>query len=229
LRALGARLLDADGADVPLGGAALGRAATLDLSGLDPRLASTRISIACDVDNPLTGPEGAAAVFGPQKGADPATVRLLDDALTRWAELLRATTGVDVVVPGSGAAGGFPAAFLATTPTRLVNGFDLVAELVGLTDAVAGADLVLTGEGSLDAQSLRGKGPIGVAELARAHGIDALALAGVVSAGAEELAARGVVGSAALVEVAPTREAALTEAARWLEEAAARLLTAHTR
>lgn len=220
LRALGARVLDASGAEVPLGGLGLREAVSLDLSGLEPRLAHVRISFACDVDSPLTGPDGAAVVFGPQKGADPAMVAELDAALVRWAALLGATTGVDVVVPGSGAAGGLPAAFLACADVRLRNGFDLVADLLGLAEAVAGADLVLTGEGSLDAQSLRGKGPIGVADLAHAQGIDVLAVAGVVTVDPLALAGHGVVGSAACADLAPDTRSSLTEAARWTREAA---------
>ncbi|MVA77594.1 glycerate kinase [Auraticoccus sp. F435] len=227
LRALGARVLDADGRDLPLGGLALRDAAAVDLSGLEPRLAHASISFACDVDSPLTGPHGAAVVFAPQKGADPALVAALDAALRRWAEVLREATGVDVDVPGAGAAGGLPAAFLACAPllgapVRLRNGFDLVADLLGLAEAVAGADLVLTGEGSLDAQSLRGKGPIGVADLAAGSGIDVLAVAGVVTADRAALAGHGVVGAAACADLAPDVASAIGEAARWTRLAAER-------
>jgi glycerate kinase len=155
-RALGIRFLDASGRELPAGGAALASLATIDLSGVDRRLASAEILVACDVDNPLTGPRGASAVYGPQKGATPAMVRELDAALERLAVVARAATGRDVAAaPGAGAAGGLGAGLLFFTPARLVPGVELVLGAARFEDHVRGASLVLTGEGRSDAGSRR--------------------------------------------------------------------------
>ena len=156
----GLKPLDAAGNVVPLGGGSLAEVVSLDVSGLDPRLTAVRFRIAVDVQNPLFGSDGAAHVFGPQKGADQDAVELLDAGLRNWASLLRDAGGQDVNVPGAGAAGGFPASFLAFTQATLEGGFALVAGLTGLPEQLDGADLVITGEGSMDSQSLTGKAPI---------------------------------------------------------------------
>lgn len=228
LVALGARVLDADGAPVPPGGSALARAATLDLGGLDPRLATVRLRLAVDVDNPLTGPTGAAAIFAPQKGADAAAVAELDSALIHWAGVLERATGVAADIPGAGAAGGFPAAFVATTAATLEPGSALVADLVGLESALDGADLLIVGEGSLDAQSLGGKAPVAAALRARARGIPVVAIAGIIETAAltpERLAAVGIGRAIALVDLAPSTSAARTDAAHWLSVAGERAIT----
>ncbi len=168
---LGVRFRDAGGGILPPGGAALADLASVDLSELDPRLAACEIELACDVDNPLLGPSGASAVYGPQKGASPSDVTVLDDALARWAEVVETT--LDRVVrdqPGAGAAGGLGACFLAFTRARLVPGAELVAETIKLAENIACADLVLTGEGRVDAQTHHGKTPWAVAGLAHALG-----------------------------------------------------------
>ncbi|MFI5084892.1 MAG: glycerate kinase [Actinomycetales bacterium] len=224
LRALGLRLLDAGGHLVPLGGGALADAVSLDASGLDPRLSAATIRLAVDVDNPLYGPDGAAHVFGAQKGADADGLELLDAGLRNAASLFRAATGRDVNVPGAGAAGGFPAAFLALANARIERGFHLVTDLVGLHGALAGADLVITGEGSLDAQSLAGKAPIGVAEAAAALGIPVVMVAGRIEVSARQLSDRGVVAAASAVEVARSVEAALAEPARYVTMATSEAL-----
>lgn len=175
LTALGARLLDADGRPVPDGGGGLTELARVDLTGLDPRIADARIVLAADVSNPLLGPNGAAAVFGPQKGATAADIELLDGALARYARLVADALGTDpeglASAPGAGAAGGVGFAALAVLGGRMRPGIDLVCELVGLDRRLAGADAVITGEGSLDGQSLGGKSPVGVARRARAAGV----------------------------------------------------------
>ncbi|SEO47233.1 glycerate kinase [Trujillonella endophytica] len=177
--ALGARLLAAGGTPLGPGGAGLADLDRLDLAGLDPRLPGVELLVACDVDNPLTGPAGAAAVYGPQKGAGPGTVALLDRALTRWADVVAATTGSDLRdLPGAGAAGGLGFGAAALLGARIVPGAAFLLELTGFADAVRGADLVVVGEGRLDAQSLRGKGPVGVAAAARAAGAEVVAVAG---------------------------------------------------
>ena len=179
LQALGVRFLDAREVELPPGGAALARLARIDVGGLDPRLLQARLEIAADVDNPLCGPRGASRVFGPQKGADPQQVEQLDAALEHYARLVAATLGEDHSRhPGVGAAGGLGFAARAFLHAGFRPGIELVAELSGLADAVEGADLVITGEGRLDSQSLHGKTPVGVARTARAAGVPVLALAG---------------------------------------------------
>ena len=156
-------------ADRPLrpGGVALTDLAVVDLRQLDPRLRDTEIVVACDVDNPLTGPRGAARVYGPQKGASPDDVTALDAGLARLAQVLHRDLGIDVDrVPGAGAAGGVGAGALAFLGARLTPGIDLLLDLVGFDEALADADLVVTGEGSFDAQSLSGKAAVGVARRA---------------------------------------------------------------
>ncbi|TFC61715.1 glycerate kinase [Cryobacterium sp. TMB1-7] len=229
LEALGARLLDEAGADLPRGGAALARLHRIDLSAVDPRLAGSTFQIASDVTNPLLGAAGASAVFGPQKGADPATVHQLDAALGVYATVIAALTGTDVSnQPGAGAAGGLGAAFLAFFPAELRRGVDVVMDAVHLADRIAGADFVFTGEGSLDAQTLSGKTPMGVAEAAGVHGVPVVAFAGRIGPGAEVLYDHGF---AALVPILPgvsDLPSALADGAANLERAVAtvcRLLT----
>ncbi|WP_115788491.1 glycerate kinase [Arthrobacter silvisoli] len=230
LRALGLKPLDATGNVVPLGGGSLAEIASLDVSALDPRLADTRFRIAVDVRNPLYGSDGAAHVFGPQKGADPDAVELLDAGLRNWASVLREATGRDANVPGAGAAGGFPASFLAFTEAELEGGFELVAGLTGLESQLDGADLVITGEGSLDTQSLSGKGPIGLADAARDRGIPVLVVAGRIAVTPEDLAKHGVEGAAQLLDIAQKRDGepdiadAVANAAKYLAWATSQLL-----
>lgn len=179
VQALGARLLDADGRELPPGGAALADLASVDLDGLRSRLAGVRVLVASDVTSPLLGPDGAAAVFGPQKGADPAQVAQLDAALARWAAVVAAATGTDHAArPGAGAAGGTGFAALALLGGEMRSGIELVLDLVGFDARLAGASLVVTGEGSLDAQSLAGKAPVGVLDRARAAGVPVVVVAG---------------------------------------------------
>ena len=188
-QALGAQLLDRSGRPLPLGGAALANLARIDVSGLDPRLRDCAIEVASDVTNPLTGPTGASAVYGPQKGATPADVTELDAALGHYADIVRRDLGRSVgQVPGAGAAGGLGAGLLAFTPARISSGIDIVIRLTGLVDHVAGADLVLTGEGRMDGQTRFGKTPFGVASVARATGTPVIGIAGSVGEGVEELA-----------------------------------------
>ncbi|MGL1832634.1 glycerate kinase [Rhodocyclaceae bacterium SMB388] len=192
-QALGARLLDGDGAELVAGGGALERLARIDLGTLDPRLAHCTIDVACDVDNPLTGPRGASAVFGPQKGANPDMVERLDTALAHFARIVERDTGVAVAeVPGSGAAGGMGAAMLAFLGARLRPGIDIVTEAVGLDHAVGDADLVITGEGRIDSQSIHGKTPIGVARVAKRHSVPVIGIAGSLGADAAVVHAHGI-------------------------------------
>jgi glycerate kinase len=224
VQALGARVLDASGAEVGPGGAGAAMAATLDLTALDPRLAAARIEVACDVDNPLTGPDGAAAVYGPQKGADPDQVRQLDAALTHWADVVAATTGHDHrATPGAGAAGGVGFAAVAILGATLRPGAQLMLDHLGFADALAGADLVVTGEGSLDEQTLRGKAPAAVAAAGREAGVPVIAVAGRCLLDASQLRAAGFDAVYTLVDEAATPEQALTEGRALLERIGARL------
>jgi glycerate kinase len=180
LAGLGVRLLDADGRQLLPDPEELARLASVDVSALDRRVGSVPITLACDVTNPLLGPDGAAAVFGPQKGATPDQVPVLDGILLRLADALVRAGFPDVREhPGAGAAGGLGAAFLALG-AQLRPGFEVVAEAIGLEQAIASADLVITGEGSLDSQTGSGKAPAGVAALAVRHGVPVLAFAGRV-------------------------------------------------
>jgi glycerate 2-kinase len=215
--ALGAGLLDATGTPLPPGGAALARLARVDASDLDPRLAEAEVVLACDVDNPLAGPRGAAPVFGPQKGADAAAVAELDGALAHYGGVLAADLGADVAaLPGAGAAGGLGAGCLAFLGARAEPGTDLLLDLLGLPAALAGADLVVVGEGHLDAQSLGGKAPVGVARRAQAAGVDVVAVAGRVSVDAEALVRAGLRAAHALVDRARGGQDAVDRAAELL-------------
>lgn len=200
LVALGARVRDAAGADVGPGGGGLAAAATVDLTGLDPRWRDVEVVLAADVDNPLTGPQGAAAVYGPQKGATPEQVAALDAALGGWGALVDPAA---VDLPGAGAAGGVGFAALAVLGATRRPGIDVVLELVGFTTALRDADVVVTGEGSVDAQTLRGKAPAGVAAAARAAGVPVVVVCGRCEVGPAELAAAGVVAVHPLTDLEP--------------------------
>ncbi len=228
LQALGVRLLDAAGRDVPPGGAGL---AALDrIEGTPhPRLAGVTVHVATDVDDPLTGPAGAAAVYGPQKGATPEQVAALDAALARFAAVVRRDLGVELAGrPGLGAAGGTAAGLAAVLPVTVASGAELVAALVGLDAALAGAGLAVTGEGSLDAQSLRGKAPAVVAARARAAAVPCVALAGRVALTPSQLRAAGFAAAHALTDVEPDVARCLADPAPVLEELAARALASRS-
>lgn len=218
LGALGVRFLAADGEELAPGGAALAGLHSLDLGGLDPRLVDVAVEVAADVDNPLCGPRGASAVFGPQKGASAEQVAQLDAALAHFAKVVAATLGEDFSrVPGVGAAGGLGFAARAFLRARFRPGIELVAELAGLADALVGADLVLTGEGRLDAQSLHGKTPVGVARIARQAGVPVVALAGSLGDGYQRLHDAGIDAAFSLAPGPISLEQACAGAAAELE------------
>jgi glycerate kinase len=176
------------------------------------------------VDNPLTGPSGAAAVYGPQKGATAVTVALLDRALAHWADLVAGATGRDLRnLPGAGAAGGLGFGAAALLGAEVRSGIDLLLELSGFAGTVAGADLVIVGEGSLDEQSLRGKGPVGVAAFAARAGARVVAVAGRSTVAAERLRGHGVVAVHTLAELEPDAERSMRHAAELLETTAERI------
>jgi len=193
LQALGCSFRDRNGFEIGRGGAALESIARIDLSGAHPRLADVRIQAACDVDNPLYGPEGAAYVFAPQKGASPAAVEQLDRGLVRFAEAVREQLGRDVQrIAGAGAAGGLGAAFAGLLGAALRPGAPLVLEAAGFERLLDGCDFVVTGEGRLDGQTARGKAPLAVADAARRRGIPVIALAGELAAEAAALGPHGI-------------------------------------
>ncbi|MEU8804282.1 glycerate kinase [Spirillospora sp. NPDC048819] len=223
-QALGARVRRDDGRDVERGGAGLLDVAEVDLRGLHPKIADTEFIVACDVDNPLLGPRGAAAVYGPQKGAGPGDVAVLDRALARWAAQVARATGADhAATPGAGAAGGVGFAALALLGAAPRPGIDIVLELVGYADRLRGARLVITGEGSLDEQTLSGKAPAGVAAAAARAGVPVAAVAGRTTLAAPDLAAAGISRVYALSDLEPDRRRSMTEAGPLLERLAARL------
>jgi glycerate 2-kinase len=224
-QALGARLLDDAGNELPPGGAALARLARIDTSGLDARLRATNVRVACDVTNPLCGPTGASAVYGPQKGATPEMVRALDAALAHYADVLRRDLGVDVRdVPGAGAAGGLGAGMLAFASAQLVPGAQLVLDALNFAETMRGADLAITAEGRLDAQTAYGKAPGAVAAAARTAGARAIVLAGAVVMDEAALARLGFAAAIPLPDGPLTLDESMARAAELVTAAAARAL-----
>ncbi|AZM79956.1 glycerate kinase [Streptomyces sp. KPB2] len=225
LAALGARFLDADGEPVAPGGGGLAALASADLTGLDPRLADVELVLASDVDNPLTGPKGAPAVYGPQKGASPDDVTALDAALAHFAKVLEQTEGVGARVaeyaasPGAGAAGGigFGAMLLGA---RFRPGIEVMLDVLGFAPALERADLVITGEGSLDEQTLHGKAPAGVAAAARAAGKEVVAVCGRLALPAETLGRAGIRRAYPLTDVEPDVAKCIADAGPILERVA---------
>ena len=199
-QALGARLLDAGGEDLPFGGATLAVLDRIDLSGLDPRIAESEVVVACDVSNPLCGPNGASAVYGPQKGATPAMVEELDAALQNFATVVERDVGASVaVVPGSGAAGGLGGGLIAFLGGRLERGVDIVLGVLKLEEQLEGADLVITGEGCMDFQTVFDKAPVGVARRAARLGIPVIAISGSHGEGFHEVHDHGISAAAPIV------------------------------
>lgn len=224
LAALGARFLDADGEPVGPGGGPLGELATADLSGLDPRLARTEIVLASDVDNPLTGPKGAPAVYGPQKGAGEDDVATLDAALAHYAEVLERAVGPKAaeyaLAPGAGAAGGIGYGALVGLDAAFRPGIDVMLDVLGFGPALAKATFVITGEGSLDEQTLHGKAPAGVAAAARAAGLDVVAVCGRLQLPQEALDRAGIRRAYALTDLESDPARCMAEAGPLLERAA---------
>lgn len=221
-QALGARLLDSSGREISWGGAGLLQLERIDITHLDPRLAEAEVRVACDVNNPLFGPQGASYVYGPQKGADADMVKTLDQALQHWAKVINRDMGMDVAnIPGAGAAGGLGAGLLAFAGGKLQPGLDLVLDVLHMEDILAsGLDLVITGEGSINEQSLYGKVPVGLARRAKQHGIPVVAIVGSIGPGAEAAYQHGI---DALLSIAPgpiTLDESLNRAGELIREAA---------
>ncbi|MER7537800.1 glycerate kinase [Streptomyces sp. NPDC097704] len=226
LAALGARFLDAAGEPVGPGGAALAELSTADLSGLDPRFASVDLILASDVDNPLTGPKGAPAVYGPQKGATPDDVRTLDAALAHFATVLEKAIGPRAaeaaVAPGAGGAGGIGyGALILGASFR--PGIELMLEVLGFAPALERATLVITGEGSLDEQTLHGKAPAGVAAAARAAGKEVVAVCGRLALPPEALGTAGIRRAYPLTDLEPDTAKCIANAGPLLETSASNI------
>lgn len=219
--ALGIRFLDAEGCPIGEGGLALERLASIDAADRDPRLDGVEMIVACDVDNPLCGPRGASAVYGPQKGTDPAMVERLDRALGRLDRTIQKDLGQSVGdVPGAGAAGGLGAGLMAFAGAKLQPGATIILDAIGLADRLKGTDLCISGEGALDASTAYGKVVVGVARLAEGAGVPLIALAGSVGEGAEAVHDQGV---SAYFGIAPgpiTLDDSLARAASLLERSA---------
>lgn len=226
LSALGARFLDAEGEPVPPGGGGLAELARADLSGLDPRLSDVELVLASDVDNPLTGPKGAPAVYGPQKGAAPDDVATLDAALAHFAKVLEAAVGPraaeHAAAPGAGAAGGIGYGALLLG-ARFRPGIEVMLDVLGFAPALDRADLVITGEGSLDEQTLHGKAPAGVAAAARAAGKDVVAVCGRLALPEEALHRAGIGRAYPLTSVEPDVAKCIADAGPILERVAERI------
>jgi glycerate kinase len=212
--ALGARFFDSAGAPLERGGAHLKRLAAIDLQNLDPRLASVTVDVACDVRNPLLGEAGASAVYGPQKGASPEDVLRLDEALAAYRDVIRETLGIDVqVIPGSGAAGGLGAGLAAFCHARLRRGIDIVLDATGFDERLRAADLVITGEGTIDAQTWAGKAISGILERAHRVSRPVVAVVGIMAGRPDDfLGEGGLLAITQLVNASTPQENAMHNA-----------------
>nr|WP_145157940.1 glycerate kinase [Paenibacillus terrae] len=229
LQALGVRLLDEAGQPVGRGGLELQRVAAIDMGGMDARLAESTFVIASDVQNPLLGPNGASHVYGPQKGATPEMVAVLEQGMRVWADRILEATGLRVHdLPGAGAAGGVGAGLLAFFKAEMRSGIDLVIEHSGFMAHLEGADLVITGEGRMDAQTASGKTPMGVAKEAQRHGIPVIALAGSVGPGIEPLYDAGILSVHSIVNGPMALEEAVARAGELLEISAEQVIRTFT-
>jgi len=222
--ALGAQFLDRDKQPVNPGGGALADVDSIDLTGLDPRLKETEILVACDVTNPLTGPEGASFVYGPQKGAGPEMVKKLDANLKAFSLLIEDQLGMGVDgISGAGAAGGLGAGLIAFLGGKLVEGFPVIAEITGLAGHIRDADLVITGEGKLDRQTQFGKTPCGVARIAGQFDTPVIAVAGSIEEGAEVLFDMGIQSMISILDQPMDLEEAIKKTPRLLENTGERI------
>ena len=219
-QALGIRLLDKRGVDIPVGGAALATLAHIDMDHLDPRTQDAQFDVACDVNNPLTGPEGASAVYGPQKGATPKIVEQLDSALEHFASITKRDLGSEIQeVPGSGAAGGLGGGIMAFLNGRLRPGIDIVIDTIDLKRHLVDADLIITGEGSMDFQTVYNKAPIGVAKLAQERGIPVIGISGSLGERFTDVHEHGIAAVTAITNAPMTLEEASERAAELIASA----------
>jgi glycerate kinase len=221
LQALGAKLLDKEGRELSFGGGALNKLYKIDLSGLDRRLKDIVIEAACDVTNPLTGKTGASHVFGPQKGASPDMIEILEENLVHYAEVIRKELNIDIEnVPGAGAAGGLGAGLMAFLNAELKRGVDLVIKYTDLEEKIKDSDYVFTGEGSIDSQTVFGKTPFGVSTTAKKYNIPVIAFAGRIGEGIEVLYDKGINSVVGIMKGAASIEEALKHGPDNLERTA---------
>lgn len=214
VQALGGKLRDGEGNELPFGGGQLGRLASIDLTHFDPRLQDIVVEVACDVTNPLCGPDGASYVFGPQKGATPEMMEQLDHNLHNYANVIKRQMNRDIVdVPGAGAAGGLGGGLMVFLNGVLKKGIDMVIDYTGLEEKVKQADMVWTGEGGMDLQTQYGKTPLGVAIVAKKYNKPVVALAGRIGDGIEVLYDKGIDSIFGIMPGAATIEEALTNGA----------------
>ncbi|MDF2035818.1 glycerate kinase [Cytobacillus oceanisediminis] len=221
IQALGGKLLDKTGSEIGPGGGPLAQLSAIDMSGLDSRLRNVHFEVACDVDNPLTGPKGASAIFGPQKGATPEMVELLDQNLGHFADVVENTLGKPFRhIEGAGAAGGIGGSLLVLLNADLKKGIEIVLHAVDFENEVKDADLVITGEGKIDSQTIYGKTPIGVARAAKKHGIPVIGLAGSLSDDSDIVHEHGIDALFSIVPGIVTLPEALEKAAIYMERTA---------
>ncbi|MFL5729038.1 MAG: glycerate kinase [Cytophagaceae bacterium] len=225
IQALGGKLLDKEGKDIQKGGGALSELADIDLSGLDGRLGQCTILVACDVQIPLCGEQGTSKVYGAQKGADEFMREKLDRNLAHFAAVVRKKTGIDIAaMPGAGAAGGIAGMLKALLHAELKPGFELVSGLTGLEEEIKRSDLVITGEGRTDSQTLSGKVPLGIALLGRKLNIPVCIISGSILPGAEKLFELGIVKITALEKPGMTSDYSISNAPQLLQVAASDLM-----
>ena len=225
-KALGALLLDKDGMEIGEGGGSLGRLASINLSEFDPRLANIKIEVACDVDNPLTGEKGASAIFGPQKGATLDMIAQLDQYLDHYASIIERDLGKKINdIPGAGAAGGLGGGLLAFLPSELKRGVEIVIEATDLSNILKDADLVITGEGKIDGQTIYGKTPIGVAKMAKKYGVPVVGIAGNISKDSHVVHEYGIDAIFSIVPGVILLEDAFKHAEEYIERTAANIAT----
>lgn len=223
-QALGVKFLDEKGQELSWGGGALSKLKKIDMSNVDPRLSSVKITVMCDVDNPLCGLKGASYVFGPQKGATPEMVKILDSNLAHFAQIIKEQIGIEVAeVPGAGAAGGLGAGLMAFLGAKLKSGVEAILDVVGFEEMASNVDLVITGEGRIDAQSLHGKVPYGIAKRAAKFDKPVIAIVGSIGPGAESLYERGINSIMTIVNGPMTLEDSLAKAYDLTLEATERL------
>lgn len=225
LKALGVKFLDAKGSDIGPGGGGLGKLCTIDISGMDPRIKDCTITAACDVHNPLCGPDGASYVFGPQKGADEMMVKALDKNLANYADIIKENLHTDIMnIPGAGAAGGVGAGLMAFFNAKIESGIDIVIAITKLDEKIKNANLVFTGEGMIDFQTAFGKTPYGVAKIAQKYGIPVIAVAGGIGKGAETLYEKGFNSIFSIVDKPMSLKTAMTDGKILIENTIERIL-----
>jgi glycerate kinase len=223
--ALGYRFLDRQGIELPAGGGGIDKLHTIDDSGVHPLLAQAKITVACDVTNPLTGPSGASAIYGPQKGADKAMVNRLDRNLKHFAGMVKQKYGKDISeIPGAGAAGGLGAGLIAFTKAELMPGFEIIRRTTNLDARIAACDMVFSAEGKIDYQTQFGKTPFGVAQIAAKYSKPALVLAGSIGEGADVLLKHGVTAYFCIADRPMSLDESMASAGRLIEETSEQIM-----